>query len=301
MECFMVMSSLRCSKWALGVLLGLLMSFQGEYAVANPIFQSDHSECRKLLDAKHYSDALRVCKKSAQEGDPASQFNLSFIYFNGLGISKDSVKAMRWLNDSASKRYPPAEYALSSRYASGKGVRKDTKKALELITDAANQSFLLAQYMLGRMNEAGYKGLDIEKNLSSAIRWYQLVGKQCPSCQYELFRIYFFGIGVKKDLVKAANYLLVSAKGGLPKAQMQLGFRFNDGEGVPKDYVQAYKWFYIAAKSGETVSKKSLRLLSKKMSFSQIEEAKTQAANLMKRQHINTNQLCAIYGQFCGH
>lgn len=297
----MVMSSLRCSRWIWGLLLGLLMSVQNECAFANPVFQGDHSECRKLLDAKHYSDALRVCKKSAKDGDIAAQFSLSFIYANGLGVNKDPVKALKWLKASALKRYPPAEYALSSGYLSGKGVQKDSQKALELLADSANQGFLLAQYMLGRMNEVGYKKLGIEKNLKSAISWYQLAGKQCPSCQYELFRVYFFGIGVQKDLVKAADYLSVSAKGGLPKAQMQLGFRYYAGEGVPKDNVQAYKWFYIAAMAGETTSKKSMRLLSMKMSISQINEAKTQARNLIKQLVIDTNQLCGIYDQFCGH
>lgn len=292
---------LQSSVWTLGLLLWLFIPFWGECAIAGPVFQDDKSECRRLLDAKHYSDALRVCGKSAKDGDAAAQFNLSFIYSNGLGVNKDSVKALKWLNASAVKRYPPAEYALSSRYASGKGVHKNIQKALELITDSANQGFLLAQYMLGRMNEVGYKSLGIEKNLKSAIGWYRLAGKQCPSCQYELFRVYFFAIGVKKDLVKAADHLSVSAKGGLPKAQMQLGFRYYAGEGVPKDFVQAYKWFYIAALSGEKTSKKSMSLLAKKMSFSQINEAKAQARKLIKQLVIERNQLCSIYGQFCSH
>lgn len=301
MTCFPRTLPLWNPVWTLGLLLCLSMSFGSEYAFAGPVFQEDKSACRNLLDAKQYSDALRVCEQSAHNGDAGAQFNLSFIYSNGLGINKDPAKALKWLRSSATKRYPPAEYALASRYASGKGVRKDARKASELMTDSANQGFLLAQYMLGKMNEVGYKNLGIQKNLKSAIGWYRLAGAQCPSCQYELFRVYFFGIGVQKDMDKAVAYLSVSAKGGLPKAQMQLGFRYYAGEGVPKDNVQAYKWFYIAAKAGETTSNKAMRLLAKKMSFSQINEAKTQARRLMKQLAIDTNQLCSIYDQFCSH
>lgn len=284
-------------NWA--VAFGALMFFSFGCAVAAPLFHGDASECRRLLDDKKYQDALRVCENGSRDGKPASQFNLSVIYLNGYGVNRDEAKAIKWLMESASKRYPPAEYALASRYLSGSGVEKNTSKSLELLTDAANQGFVLAQLMLGKMNEAGYEKLGIKQDTAAARSWYQSAGEQCAACNYELWRIYFFGIGVDKDFTRAAQYLTTSAMAGLPKAQMQLGFRFYKGEGVPQNYIQAYKWFYIAETSGEETSKKARTLLAKKMPFSQVAEAKKQAKALMQGMHINKAQICSMYNRFC--
>ena len=119
---------------------------------------------------------------------------------------------------------------------------------------------------------------------------------QCDACQYELWRIYCFGLGVNKEHDDAARYLRKAAEAGLPKAQMQLAFMYTKGESVPKDDVQAYMWFYIADKGDNPLAKKALPLSSKKMSRPQV--AKAMARDMMKIP-INTIQLCELYQQFC--
>lgn len=269
-------------------------------AIAATGFKGDTSECRNLLDSQNYTKAVSICMQDAEAGNSAAQSNLSVMYSFGWGVSKNEAEALRWLRASADQRYPPAQYALSSQYATGTGVPKDTIQALGLLTDSANQGFALAQVMLGHMYESGYEKLGIEKDLGAAIKWYREAAVQCDACQYELWRIYYFGLGVDKDFVEAARYLKKAAEGGLPKAQMQLAFRYLDGEGVPKDNVHAYKWFYIAEKGGEPRAKGALPLLSRNMSRSEIAEAKTLADDTTAKFVINTNLLCALYNQFCG-
>ena len=153
--------------------------------------------------------------------------------------------------------------------------------------------------LLGQSYEKGYQYLGIKPDVGEAIKWYRQAANQCAACQYELWRAYYFGIGVDKDYVQGALYLEKAANAGLPKAQMQLAFRYLDGEGVPKDNVRAYKWFYIAEKSGELTARKALPLLADKISGSEIAEAKTLADQTMEKLVIDTKQLCTLYGQFC--
>jgi hypothetical protein len=262
-------------------------------------FEDDTSECRNLLESKDYVKAVSICTEAAKGGDLSAQFNLSVIYSNGWGVSKNEAEGLRLLRASADQRYPPAQYALASRYAAGSGISKDTKESVRLLADAAGQGFLLAEMLLGKSYESGYKYLGIDKDIRKAIYWYQQAAVQCDACQYELWRIYYNGLGVEKDYAEAARFLKRAAEAGLPKAQMQLAFRYNKGEGVPKDNVQAYMWFYIAEKGGDPLAKKARPLSAKKISKSQVDEAKAMARVVMETP-INVKQLCELYQQFCG-
>jgi hypothetical protein len=266
---------------------------------AGAAFKEDTSECRKLLDSKNYENAASLCAKAAAAGDPAAQFNLSAMYSNGWGVDKNEAELLKWLRAAADQRYPPAEYTLSSRYTAGLGVPKDGKEALRLLMDSANQEFVLAQMLLGRAYEAGYEGLGIGKDIATAIHWYRQAALQCDACQYELWRIYFFGRDVDKDPAEAARFLTRAAEAGLPKAQMQIAFRYLNGEGVAKDDVRAHMWFFIADKGGDPIATKALALSSNRLSTRQVAEAEAMARDMMKRA-INSSQLCALYQQFCG-
>lgn len=268
-------------------------------AIAAAATQGETGECRALMETQNYGKAITACTEAAQAGDAAAQFHLSAIYTFGWGVAKNPTEALKWLRASAGQRYPPAEYALASRYAAGSGVPKNGREAVRLLHAAGEQGFLLAQMLLGRAYESGSEWLGIKPDVSTAIEWYTRAAMQCDACQYELWRIYYFGRGVVKDYEKAARYLEKAANAGLPKAQMQLGFRYLDGEGVPKDNVRAYEWFYIAAQAGEPTAAKALPLVAKKMSAPQISEARMLANGAMDKATLDTGQLCQLYQQFC--
>jgi len=280
----------------LTIIVALLHAFS---APAEEIASVYSGECGRLMKEKDYAAAKTVCMNAAESGDPVAQFNLSNMYAFGWGVSKNTTEAMKWLRASADQRYPPAQYALSSHYASGVGVPKDSKKARALLMDAAGQGQLLSQMMLGRMYEAGYDKLGITKDMDKAIAWYQQAAKQCDPCQWELWRIYYFGKGVEKDPVKAAPYLQKAAEGGLPKAQMQLAFRYHDGDGIPQDDARAYMWMFIAKKLGDPTARKALPLLAKKISFKGVSRGKKMAKEKMDQMIIRTGILCELYDQFC--
>lgn len=276
----------------------LLVPLLYKPALAGAAFQEPPSECRRLLDAKDYTQARTVCQQAADSGDAPAQFHLSVMYAMGWGVGKNEAESLKWLQASVKQGYPPAEYALGSHYAAGAGVPQDNETAQRLLVQSAEHGLLLAQMLLGRAYEAGYPDLGIAKDMPKAVHWYRQAAAQCASCQYELWRIHFFGRGVDKDYTVAAGHLQKAAQAGLPKAQMQLAFRYDDGQGVPKDDVKAYMWFFIAAKGGDPSARKALPLFARRISRSQAAEARTMAEKVMQRQ-INVAQLCVIYQQFC--
>ena len=54
--------------------------------------------------------------------------------------------------------------------------------------------------------------------------------------QFDLGKMYQQGLGVSKDLQKAAKWYRLATKQGLASAQNNLGYMYYKGEGVAKDY-----------------------------------------------------------------
>ena len=61
---------------------------------------------------------------------------------------------------------------------------------------------------------------------------------------------YFYGVGIRKNIAKAAHWYKVSASKGYPEAQSSLGVLYATGNGVEKDVDKAVFWFRKAAEQG---------------------------------------------------
>ena len=61
--------------------------------------------------------------------------------------------------------------------------------------------------------------------------------------QFQLGDCYFFGLGVKRDLVEGASWYRKAAEAGQMKAQFNLGGCFHEGMGVEPDLMAAIRWW----------------------------------------------------------
>lgn len=63
-------------------------------------------------------DRIAKWQREAQAGDPDAQYNLAYIYENGLGVPKDEAKALELYQQAANQGYPAAQNNLDAMSSS---------------------------------------------------------------------------------------------------------------------------------------------------------------------------------------
>ncbi len=123
---------------------------------------------------KQYTKAFDKYKKAAKADSSYAYFQLFVMYRNGEGVRKNSHIASSMLLKSANLKYPMAEVILANRLLYAK--KRDISGAIRLLKDAAKQ--------------------------------------ENPSAYVNLYYIYQYGVGVKKDIVKANGYYRLAKANG---------------------------------------------------------------------------------------
>jgi len=114
---------------------------------------------------KNYDKAFKLYEIDAKRGDTKAQNALSYLYFNGLGVSKDKNKGLFWLEKAANLNDAIAQYDLGMMYLSGYIVDKDSIAAFNWLTSASQQNHIEAEYNLALMYYNG-DGVDINATAS---------------------------------------------------------------------------------------------------------------------------------------
>ena len=90
--------------------------------------------------------------------------------------------------------------------------------------------------------------------------------------------MYYTGNGVTLDYSEAAKWVQRAAAQGYARAQVDLGYLYEQGKGVPLDYVSAYAWYKLAVAGGDDRGRERMKSLSRVMTQQQISEASNRAA-----------------------
>jgi TPR repeat protein len=80
-------------------------------------------------------------------------------------------------------------------------------------------------------------------------------------------------LGVALDYTEAARWLRLAAQHGLPSAETNLAYLYEQGRGLPLDYVAAYIWYSRALAVGDASGADRRNQLSHLMTRKQIDEA----------------------------
>ena len=129
-------------------------------------------------------------------------------------------------------------------------------------------SFSVADYAKGL--EAVSKG-----NFKAAFgEWEPLARKGDSRAQYYLGWLYQNGKGVQKNYDTAVSWYDKAARNGNEQAQYALGWIYANGKVGKKNLSIAYMWFLIAERNGDVIAQIEQSALSKKMTKSEIFEAK---------------------------
>jgi hypothetical protein len=143
----------------------------------------------------------------------------------------------------------------------------DYNTAFAMLHPLAEANSPRAQFRLGVMY---YQGRTVVKNEDLARQW---IARALPAvlraaqkgqawAQADLGTAYELGIGVKKDMRRAASLYQKAAKQGYAAAQTNLGVLYGTGEGINYDRKAAIYWLKKAAAQGDKIAQDNLIILN---------------------------------------
>jgi TPR repeat protein len=166
-------------------------------------------------------------------------------------------------------------------YDLGRGVQENGEKAIQYYATSAATGFPYGQFALGSVYEYR-RGTNKAKDYETAATWFRLAAEQGePHAQTALGLCYSNGRGVPKGQPQALKWYQRAADQGFPLAQYRLA---NFYEIVERDFVQAEAWYLAAAAKGHIVSQNRAAYIMKRLSMSQLEEARSLEAKYRLRQ-----------------
>ena len=259
---------------------------EAQNKLAHMYYDNYNLDCASGPDDKHDPrKALDLFLKSAEQGNVNSMFMAGLMYLEGPSFydypEQDSKEAEKWFLKAVAKGDTSSALELSRIYAQGLGMPKDPQKARKWAYWALKQNpnNTSPNYYLGllALDEKQYKqAAKFFLNCTGEkTKEYEWMTYECRHAGYQLSTLYEQGLGVEKDLKKAAElydearsravsrpiltpdedittialdrlwYIAVYKKN--PQAQYELGRRYETGDGVEKDEVRAAEWYSRAA------------------------------------------------------
>ncbi|CAB3778411.1 hypothetical protein LMG28614_00609 [Paraburkholderia ultramafica] len=101
---------------------------------------------------------------SREPRDAQAAYDLSTLYRNGYGVTRDAGLAIRWLEQAAQAGLPLAQFRLANEYRFGATLPHDDALALQWLTRAANAEFPEANLALAIAYRNGELGMARDEN-----------------------------------------------------------------------------------------------------------------------------------------
>ena len=182
-----------------------------------------------------YSTAFKEWSPLAEQGMTDAQFNIGWMYDNGIGVKKSYKTALKWYRLAAENEHADAQYILALMYQKGRGTTRDSRAAVKFLEKAVQQDHTKAQFILGLM--------------------------------------YYEGQGVTRDYEAAIRLFKPAAERGHATAQYNLGYMYQRGYGVAQNYSRAYMWLSKSASQGIRIAAVNRDVVENEMTPSQIKKA----------------------------
>lgn len=120
---------------------------------------------------QHYQAAFSDFNKAAISGHVKSQYNLAYLYQQGVGTKKNLQKAIDWYKKAASQKHVKAMYNLGYLYQHTSPPTQNYVDALKWYKKAAALGSDSALVNIGQLY---FFGLGVDKNYTEAYAWYTL-------------------------------------------------------------------------------------------------------------------------------
>ena len=142
--------------------------------LAMPVLADDEAEFQKgfkAFQAGEYAAAIGVWRPMADRGVEGAQYNIGYMYQEGLGLPQDFATAASWYKQAADQGHGGAQFNLGILYDLGRGVPQDHSQSAAWYRKAALQGESGAQNRLGI---AYIRGEGVDTDLVAAHVWLSL-------------------------------------------------------------------------------------------------------------------------------
>lgn len=131
------------------------------------------NEALQALKQRDYGSALPQLHEAAKNGNTHAQVIFARMLSKGLGVKTNHKHAVYWLEKAALKvpediYVSMAQITLAGHYWDGKGVSPDKNKAVSLYFKAARNGHPVAQSIVAGFH---YKGQIVKKDIIQALKW----------------------------------------------------------------------------------------------------------------------------------
>jgi hypothetical protein len=126
----------------------------------------------EALNRKDYASALSWFQKGSDHGSPIAQFNMGWMYRDGLGVKQDYSQALVWFQKAAAQGNAPAQDYIGKMYHDGMGVKQDYAAAMAWSLKAAAQGSVPSRMRIAVMY---MNGEGVQKDVPTAMVWLQKV------------------------------------------------------------------------------------------------------------------------------
>jgi TPR repeat protein len=116
---------------------------------------SDYRKARSAYEAGEYKKALHIFEQLSNDGDSQAQYDLSQMYLQGIGTSKNSEKGWVWMNRAADGGNVQAMLELAVRFQKSPALENSEQMAFYWFQKAAMAGSAAGQYNLAHLYEDG--------------------------------------------------------------------------------------------------------------------------------------------------
>ena len=206
-------------------------------------------ETLKILKATNNKDldkkAVNWLEQGRLIGDASSISFLGECYANDMPAT-DYTRAYSYFQEASEMGFFRASYLLGELYFNGKGVERNINNALNLFFTAAENQIGEACYTLGNFY---MNGDYIEQDYAKASQFFSSVTENnCKNKNFfsnalcNLAFLYQFGLGVERDILKAANMYLES-NDDEGTSFCNYAWMIHHNEGFLNDEMNAVEWY----------------------------------------------------------
>jgi len=237
-------------------------------------------------------EAVNWYRKAAKQENPSALFNLAAAYYNGDGVGVDDVAADAWFLLAQNFGSQPAAEAakrmkeevghsqsaafekIGDMYQKGDDLQQSSSKAVDWYRKAAENGEGRAQMKLVSVLLQGQSATNYGEVRGLCEKAANL---NFPPGAYCMGHLYEQGLGVERDISKAAKWFSAAANMGLAAAAFRVGEMYWKGEGLKQDRISAYEFIYLASTSDLPEARQERERLEKELTRKELEKGKAKA------------------------